>query len=42
VADEHNLDVGNQLGEAGKGAVAAAPAAKVDDFEARLQNLKNT
>lgn len=46
VADENNIEVGKEMGEAGKGSVAgpaAKPAAKepkIDDFEARLNNLK--
>ena len=44
VADENNIEVGKEMGVAGKGSVAAPAAgakeAKVDDFEARLNNLK--
>eukprot|EP00829_Urostomides_striatus_P014127 TRINITY_DN407_c0_g1_i3.p1 TRINITY_DN407_c0_g1~~TRINITY_DN407_c0_g1_i3.p1 ORF type:complete len:135 (-),score=39.98 TRINITY_DN407_c0_g1_i3:77-481(-) len=46
VADENKIEIGNEMGVAGKGSVAApasgAPAKepKIDDFEARLNNLK--
>ena len=39
VADEHQLELGKTMQEAGKAPISA-PKGKVDDMEARLNNLK--
>eukprot|EP00831_Metopus_contortus_P081621 TRINITY_DN8624_c0_g1_i6.p1 TRINITY_DN8624_c0_g1~~TRINITY_DN8624_c0_g1_i6.p1 ORF type:complete len:207 (+),score=48.65 TRINITY_DN8624_c0_g1_i6:236-856(+) len=42
VADEHQIELGKEMGEAGMGGIGAKPGAKasVDDFESQLNNLK--